>query len=807
VTTGIPTGDETESLIAKGRFKEAVKQAKLCYKEDNTAENHRLLERAYFLRAQQLLQLGMRASAIEVAGHLLEFGVTASDWAEECIRLLMNLGLAQEAVAVQGQVGAPELQDQLVVMAADLAVIHPDRADAIPAEVRSHAALIRQALLRLEKKDDAGAVSLLRDLGRGSVLSEWKFFVRGLAAFYRHDQPDMKANWDRLDPKRKAFLIARRLLALADAGSGNSRGSNTDELERLAYGEPVLDRLRELRGLTATKEWDKVIRLLGPLRLSLTRIDQRLAGRLTGALIGSVIKETDNLDFGDMQRLVTGFTGATQPMAFDPNWNRLWAMIWSGERGDDDEALKCWARYVGDLTAVTAFNSSERALAQAMVWNHMAEMHRDRAADLADPEGPFGLPSSGRSQSKNDSREVKRAKKQVIDCLEKSLHIAPAHLPTYTMLVEVYRGWEDRANLEAAAQRLLAKFPDNLETLTLLAREYFAKNDAAAALALVQKARAIKPLDESLRELEWNIRIRLARVFALSRSWELGRKQFTAAEELLPSACSRYDYLARKVIFEAKASERERSDRFLEQARAGLDDPTALWLALLIESIRYEMTKATQKGYAQLWESALKSKCTSEAAGEMAALLREFVVSRTEYPGRAGHIKKVVSYLQRTKRLKYRCGDIEQVCEFLGLVEGSATLLEKLVTEGVRKHPGSVLLNYRAGLLAVEDGPLSFDNFRAQDYLQTAVRLAEASNDPNAAALLPQIKSALTLLKEMSSGQRGFPFGSPGDSFFDLFDDFEDDEDDLDDDDFGPSLPPGPRAPGKAANKPPRQKR
>ena len=62
-----PSRDETENLIRKGRFKDAVKQAKLCYKEENTAENHRLLERAYFLRARQLYQLGMSASAIEVA--------------------------------------------------------------------------------------------------------------------------------------------------------------------------------------------------------------------------------------------------------------------------------------------------------------------------------------------------------------------------------------------------------------------------------------------------------------------------------------------------------------------------------------------------------------------------------------------------------------------------------------------------------------------------------------------------------------------------------------------------------------------
>ncbi len=181
---------EVERLIQKERFKDAVKQAKLCYKEENTPENHQLLERAYFLRARQLVQLGMSASAVEVAQHLLDFGVTASDWADEFVRLLMSLGLSKEAFEIQDRFGAPEMKDQLVVMAADMAVIHPERQQDSSPEIARDARLIRQSLERLQANDEAGALLLLRDLARSSVLSEWKFFVRGLAAYYRHDSDD-----------------------------------------------------------------------------------------------------------------------------------------------------------------------------------------------------------------------------------------------------------------------------------------------------------------------------------------------------------------------------------------------------------------------------------------------------------------------------------------------------------------------------------------------------------------------------------------------------------------------------------------
>ena len=85
VTTAVSIRAEVEKLIQKERFKDAVKQAKLCFKEENTPENHQLLERAYFLRARQLLQLRLPDSAIEVAEHLLEFGLTSSEWIDEFV--------------------------------------------------------------------------------------------------------------------------------------------------------------------------------------------------------------------------------------------------------------------------------------------------------------------------------------------------------------------------------------------------------------------------------------------------------------------------------------------------------------------------------------------------------------------------------------------------------------------------------------------------------------------------------------------------------------------------------------------------
>ena len=178
-------------------------------------------------------------------------------------------------------------------------------------------------------------------------------------------------------------------------------------------------------------------------------------------------------------------------------------------------------------------------------------------------------------------------------------------------------------------------------------------------------------------DLEWFIRVGLARDFAVAKKWDAGRNELAIAEQLLPDCRNRYTYLARKVIFEAKAGQDETSEQYLAQAQPCLKEPTPLWLALSIESIRYRMPKATQKGYSQEWEAGLKSKCQSETAGEMATIMHAFLASKVEYTGRAGHIKKVAAYLQRTSHVNYRRVDIEHVIDFLDLLDGNVRLLEK----------------------------------------------------------------------------------------------------------------------------------
>jgi len=760
---------DVDRLIQKKWFKDAVKQAKLCFKQESSPENHALLERAYYLRARELGELGLRDSALEVVGHLVEFGVTASDWLVDLCEFLMALGLAQKAAEFQERLGTADDKTRLMEIAADMAVVHPERAEHTTAEVGRDARLVRQAIERLERGDEAGAFEVLRDLPRSSLLSEWKYFVRGLAAFHRSDTEVREANWGRLETRRMPSRIAQRLSSFVSQANSGSDENDDRELEKLVFGEPVIARFRRIWVLVAEREWDEILRELGPLRQSLHRIDAKLPERLTRVLIGSLIHEATERNPRDAERLIDRFTEVAEPSAMDPNWNRLRAVIWDASEATADEALVYWSRYLEDLKTIPGLSPQDRALAQAMVLNQKAGLLLKDLDGSDDDSEIFPMPASRRSRTAMTTKAAEQAKKAIVDCLEQSLRLAPEYRATYRALITLYRSVDDASRVEAAALRLLKVFPDDLETLTLLAEHYSSRDEPAAALPWAQKARGLKPLDESLREQEWSIRVDLARSHALAKRFVDGRAEFVTAEQLFPDRSGHYTYLAAKAIFESRASRTDQSDALIAEAQLGLIEPAPLWLALAIQSIRYRADQKSRARYARLWETELKKTVRSATAGEMAWLLDLILKAGVDYPGRDTQVKKLVTYLGRSLKLTYRRLDLDRVCEFLGHLPEKVDLLEKLVKRGLKEHPQSARLHFEAGAIEFRKGMFGGSEAVARQHLEKAVELAGSSTERSDVDLLPQIKEMLSLFNNLTDGPLGalffgglpFPMPSP----------------------------------------------
>ena len=147
----------------------------------------------------------------------------------------------------------------------------------------------------------------------------------------------------------------------------------------------------------------------------------------------------------------------------------------------------------------------------------------------------------------DEKAEAVRLKKQSIDSLEKSLALAPDHLPTYRLLFETHERFGNEAASEAAAQHYRAvprRFRKRRGSWPIAAR----LKTSSISRSPIFRRRVQKPLDHSLRERESTIRIGLARCRALEKRWEDGRSQFLAAEELAPDLRKEYIACAKSVV-------------------------------------------------------------------------------------------------------------------------------------------------------------------------------------------------------------------------------------------------------------------
>jgi hypothetical protein len=752
-----------ERLLEKRQYKDALKQAKVGFRQDGCPDNRRLLERASYQRAAELADRGMLAEAKETAQGLLELGVTDLSVVENLVLLLPRIGLAERADALRARLDSPEIQAGLSVKLADLAVLKPEAASACPPEMREMAQRVRSALAALEAGNQTQALELLQEIPRGSPLADWRYFVRGLAAFERSEAEPAAANWERLNPARPAHSIARVLRRMSAPSRSLISSQDLSLLEAAAFGDPVLDRLARLGTAVEESDWKQALRLFGPLRTALGRIDVRLAQQLTEALLEPVWREatSQRLDLG--RALIDNFVAAAEPLPLDPRWNRFWALVWQSG-GDPAQAAEYWERYLEDIDGVAAALGAEPRRLKAMVWRHLGELWATEAEDDEDGSpDDFFMP---RYELK-DPAETAKYRRRALAALRKSLDLDPAQRATHEALREACLDWQQPEAAAEAARGLLAAFPDDLPTLEFLIEYHRQRDEPAEMLRHVQQARAIKPLDEVLASQQRLAHTALARHHALAGRWKEGREEFARAESISDGTPA-YWLLARKAVFELKAQQSAPGEDFLRQAAAEAPETLSLALILSIEAARYQLPDELMARFEDDWDDALPKKVTSASAGNVAEILTGYLASEVVYPGRQGHVDDAVAYLARSTRTKFQEEHLEHVCTFFHtlrgakdaeeLTEDTRKLAEKLTRRGLKLFPKSPLFLQLGAAVEMDKGALAADLRQARKLLEKALPLAQAPGSRHA-RLVPVIQRQLSVLRDIGEAMSQLPFG------------------------------------------------
>ncbi len=724
--------DRVRRNLDRGDFKQALKDVRVCYRQSPTEEHRCFLEHACMGRAQQLMRNGLTDDCRRIVRELMDLGVTEPAVQAGLPELLLSVGmldcLPQDHAPLAG-----EERSRLRVKAADQAVAKPENTPMSMPELRDEASRIRAALEAVQREDEPAALAHLKAIPRQSLFADWKYFVRGLIAYYGRDKSGMKANWDRLDPDRAAVKIAATLKVVAGVAplqqDGNLR-TKVNRLEKHAAHQAVLGNLTRLRQSVANHDWPQLLKTLRVAHGSLRQLNGNAYHRVISCLCGALVDE------GCVEELAK-FSRIVEPLPIDPRWNRAQALASENSDYYDDDPEEYWRRYLDDLESLPAISVPQRDLARGLVSLRLAEDYVTDAGSLRRCRCGAGH---------GPQIEVLERKSQA--AFEQCLALAPDYAPGYAAAAAFHTDAERPEQAAELYTRLLEHVPDNSEALLFLVEHHLSHNRPLEACEFALRARELKPLDQITGELLWAAQFASARVLARTGQCDEARDRMAAADRVLPARKNNYDALARRAVLETKAGNLGMARQFIEQAQEQLDEPTALWLVMAIESIRYCLPKEEVWLYEKRWQQALKRRCHSATAGLMCRMLDAHLRMPQPYPDHEKHTQELLRYVRRCSRVKWQREDLRSVCEFLEPLE-ELKLLVKFAKKGVQKHPEVGYFHYVMGVAEMSKGPFRFKQRLAVERFQRGIELASKSSDPRDKSMVEQAKRYLAMAENV----------------------------------------------------------
>jgi len=760
--------------LAKGNVKEALKEAKVCFRDAPTPERRRLLEQALAARAGQLQKAGLQDQAKDVFAELTRLGVTDPEVQAQLPRLQILLGLAEPGPAGDSA-GVWESNPDLMIELADQAVSHPQRIPDKYVEMRRDCQRVRAALEAVERGDDAAAAEQLNDIARRSPFADWRLFVRGLSAFYTGDAERARANWDRLEPKRPAFRIAQTLLvhsgqltpdkAVIDVANGLRR------LEYAVQNDPVCGQLKEMGERAQANYWPGVFHVFRAFRQRFANSHGPLIERVTDLLWKRMVR--DGGEHG-LNRLVQ--MGPAPRL--DPRWNRARALM--AEQSQDESyetAEKWWKAYVQDLLSGDFLREDERRIAAGLVYQRLArqlviQAHHEEASH------PFPSFFDGGSYA-----EEYRA--GAVGHYEDCLRLAPQLLTAHKELASLHLEMDRDGKAVKVYQSLLKHFPDDYETHRWLANYYLEDDKPDKAERYANEVQRLRPRDPATANLLWNQRVAMVRLCAKKRKFEMARREWESLAQQQPADTPPYWLDLLRAAVEYKANAVDVAEKYVAEAEAKLPDPTPVWMILHMQAARFGLNREVKNQFGARFKAAVAGACRADTAGQLARILLPFVSKQIKYTGLATHQRLVMDYLQRCQGQAWTRDDLWYVVQFVALSQSwrHRALRDRLIGTGMGCFPQDPSFPYLAGRVAMEDGPYSLDVDRTRGYFQLALTLNEKASQPLSDECVQTAKHALTLL-DRAIEMRGRMSEWEEDEFDDEYDDeFGDEYDDEYDDD------------------------
>lgn len=761
-----PQAERVRRQLEKGDAKNALKEAKRCFRADPSANHRSLLEEAYLGRVEQLHRMKQVSDAKTILAELLALKPTTQVVTDRLTRLKVMVGVGSadtDAVLRDDPLLLRELVDQ--------AVLHEGACVPDFEEFPAQVAAVRDALVAVERGADDEAAERLAIIARNSPLADWRLFVRGLSAFYQQDDERTRNNWERLDPTRPGSRIARTLLAAAGTPAQEPAADLSSGIRRLELhtrSNAVIDLLKKIAAAWKRREWRMVFRHYRQLRMRFSDSHAALVRQVAEIISQRAVRES-------IHDALTEVVKIGPAPESDPRWNRAKAIFAEHPESDTslDDIESAWVAYAEDLEHLPCLREDERPIAVGLVYQHLAREFVHCADD--NDMDPFGFV---------DEAVQGELRLAAVRHYRNSIKACPRLQASFLELAELLEKIGETGQSVRTMEMLARQDPDCFEAVLWLAQHYLSQDDPGQSERYVEAARRLRPRDRQCLQLAWNQKLTMVRCLAMRRQFEAARQEIKQAAEIAPPDLEPFTLDLLRAGVEFKAKHMEAAQAFVQSALAMVEEPTVIWLQLSSIAAQMRVAREFKKDFNDRFKAGIELPPTSESAGRMARFLAAMKSSKVNYTGRATHEKLLIKYLYRAVTIAWKEYDLRCVCEFLVPIPRLNPLRVGFVQTGVEQFPRVPQYHYWSGMQEVNLGPRFCDLDRASKSLQQALDLHHASDIELTADQLEAARSALSMVLDFQEKRPAFAAGSPS---YVRDDDDEDDgyDDGYDDDDDG----------------------
>ncbi|HLC16234.1 MAG TPA: hypothetical protein VJL89_08410, partial [Thermodesulfovibrionia bacterium] len=571
---------EGQAYLEKGYFKEAIHSFKELLKREDRQQWRDLLIQAYTERAKELLQKDMPNEAFVIVQQIESINKGEKN-IPLYIGVLLGAGQYKEAASYfldhQNGSSLESIFGSLVLTG------NKDVIGAIPKShpLSLHRHIVLEAIEALSQGNDELCKDLLNKISFRSPYRDWRFFLRGLMAYYNGSGEEAVEYFNKTsqDIVLKSLLTGSILQQIAKVDKKLSSINQKDMFFLISLhglDTKAFHVFEQLKALFHKEQFGSVFPLL---KNNAHFFDKHICLHLCKSLLIKDLRQKPQYEAA--YGMLTPFERL-----------RITALFHEHKQ-DYHEANRHWRQCMNTIFEDVNKSENEKNLAVSLIFKRMADNKKhDR-------------PSS--------HYELDDWKTSILEYLESSVKFDPYDRISYDEIIHYYAYTDRKKEAQTWIDTLVERFPEDIPALFMSSDSALDRKAYKKAIGFLDRILQIDPVNKDAKAKKVFIHITKARKNIDEKKFHLARKEFEAAAECSKKNTDEYGgVLIKWGCMELLTENTRKGDALVHEGLTLTGQGLRALYFIVVESKRMGLASSVYKKYTRLFEEQLNLPVTED---------------------------------------------------------------------------------------------------------------------------------------------------------------------------------------------------